>query len=96
MIIQIKNKVINALPFCLFKNQGRIQNSVKHLRRRFFAKKWSISRKTPLSCLARFWICLCSDWSQIATLLKVTLLHECFSHFLNCANGTKSRNTSHI
>ena len=25
------------------------------------------------------------------TLLKVTLLHQCFSRFLNCANGTKSR-----
>ena len=24
-----------------------------------------------------------------ATLLKVTLLHECFSHFLNYTNGTK-------
>ena len=28
--------------------------------------------------------------------LKVTLLHECFSRFLNCTNGTKSRNTSHM
>ena len=27
---------------------------------------------------------------------KVTLLHGCFSHFLNCTNGTKSRNASHI
>ena len=31
-----------------------------------------------------------------ATLLKVTLLHGCFSHFLNCTNGAKSRNASHI
>ena len=29
-------------------------------------------------------------------LLKVTLLHRCFSRFLNCTNGTKSRNASHI
>ena len=27
-------------------------------------------------------------------LLKVTLLHGCFSRFLNCTNGTKSRKTS--
>ena len=27
-----------------------------------------------------------------ATLLKVTLPHGCFSSFLNCTNGTKSRN----
>ena len=27
-----------------------------------------------------------------ATLLKVTLLHDCFSRLLNCTNGTKSRN----
>ena len=31
-----------------------------------------------------------------ATLLKVTLLHGCFSRFLNCTNGTKSRNASHV
>ena len=31
-----------------------------------------------------------------ATLLKVTLLIGCFSRFLNCTNGTKSRNASHI
>ena len=30
-----------------------------------------------------------------ATLLKLTLLHGCFSRFLNCTNGTKSRNASH-
>ena len=28
------------------------------------------------------------------TLLRVTLLHGCFSRFLNCKNGTKSRKTS--
>ena len=28
-----------------------------------------------------------------ATLLKVTLLHGCFSRFLNCTNGTKLRKT---
>ena len=27
-------------------------------------------------------------------LLKVTLLHGCFSRFLNCTNDTKSRNAS--
>ena len=26
----------------------------------------------------------------------LTLLHECFSRFLNCKNGTKSRKISHI
>ena len=31
-----------------------------------------------------------------ATLLKVTLFHGCFSHFLNCTNGTNLRNTSHL
>ena len=27
-----------------------------------------------------------------ATLLKLTLLHGCFSRLLNCTNGTKLRN----
>ena len=30
------------------------------------------------------------------TLLKVTLHHGCFSRFLNCTNGTKSRNASRM
>ena len=30
------------------------------------------------------------------TLLKVTILHGCFSRFLNCKNGAKLRNASHI
>ena len=29
-------------------------------------------------------------------LLKVTLLCGCFSHFLNCKNGTKSRIATYI
>ena len=33
----------------------------------------------------------------VSLLVKlVTLLHGCFSHFLNCTNGTKSRNAPHI
>ena len=31
-----------------------------------------------------------------STLLKVTLLHWCFSRFLNCTNRTKSRKASDI
>ena len=31
-----------------------------------------------------------------ATLPKLTPVHGCCSRFLNCTNGTKSRNTSHI
>ena len=33
---------------------------------------------------------------QPATLPKVTLLHGCFSRFLNRANGTKLRKASHL
>ena len=33
---------------------------------------------------------------QPATLLKVALLHGCFSRFLNCSNGTKSCKASRI
>ena len=31
-----------------------------------------------------------------ATLLKLTLVHGCFPRFLNCTNGTISRNTPHV
>ena len=33
---------------------------------------------------------------KLQALLKVTLLHGCFSCFLNCAHGTKSRNAPYI
>ena len=33
--------------------------------------------------------------AQPATLLKITLPHERFSSFLNCANGNKLRKASH-
>ena len=34
-------------------------------------------------------------FSEVADWLKLTLLHGCFSR-LNCTNGTKSRNASHL
>ena len=37
----------------------------------------------------------CASWYHLlkpATLLKLTLLHGCFSRFLNCTSGTKPRN----
>ena len=33
---------------------------------------------------------------QLATLLKVTILHGCFLRFLICTNSTKSRKASRI
>ena len=33
-------------------------------------------------------------WRSV-TLLKLTFLHGCFSRFLNCTNGNKSRNAPH-
>ena len=36
------------------------------------------------------------NFSKESTLLKLTLLHGCFSRFLNGTNGTKLRNASHI
>ena len=38
----------------------------------------------------------CHKYKKLAILLKVTLLRERFSLFLNCANGTKSSKASHI
>ena len=50
-------------------------------------------------CIARFGTtCTISKMCRLkpATLLKLTLLHGCFSRFLNCTNGTKSRNAPHM
>ena len=41
-------------------------------------------------------ILLNKDNLQTATLLKVTLLHGCFSHFLNFINDNNSRKVSHM
>ena len=35
-------------------------------------------------------------FSKVVGLLKATLLHGRFSRFLNCTNGTKLRETSHL
>ena len=35
-----------------------------------------------------------NNYGRLLVLLKVSLLHGCFSRFLNCTNGTKSRKTS--
>ena len=33
---------------------------------------------------------------EVLLLVKASLIHGCFSRFLNCTNGTKSHNASHI
>ena len=33
---------------------------------------------------------------KLQALLKVTILHGCFSYFLNCTNDTKSRSVTHL
>ena len=36
-------------------------------------------------------------WRSVTfSLLKITLLHECFLCFVNCTNGIKSRKASHV
>ena len=39
--------------------------------------------------------CVSVTFSKV-TGLKVTLLHRCFLHFLNCRNGTKFCKAPHI
>ena len=39
--------------------------------------------------------CRSVNFSKVAGL-KLTLLHGCFLHFLNCTNGTKSCNAPHF
>ena len=43
-------------------------------------------------CAIWYYLCNLKTW----TLLKTTLLHGCFSHFLTCTNGTKSCKASHM
>ena len=51
--------------------------------------------------LCAIWYNLCNlknvkNTLKPANLLKLTLLYGCFSRFLNCTNGTKSRNAPHL
>ena len=80
----------------------RIQNSK--------TAQWSQSFKFAEFPSFEYWrifVGRCAIWNvknshggvllSLATLLlKVTLLHGCFSRFLDCTNGTKLRNASHI
>lgn len=62
-------------------------------------KLWNYSRL--MSTLIWFKSCtltwpLIIIWDQPATLIKVSILHFCFSCFLNCANDNKSYKTPHV
>ena len=50
--------------------------------------QWKKREKTPKNTEN------CYLWLKLATLLKVALLHVCFSRFLNYRNGNKSRKAS--
>ena len=63
-----------------------------------------------LTCKPKLFVMRCAIWCHLynlktgkiqmeewpATLLKVTLLHGCFSRFWNCSNGTKLRKGTHL
>ena len=61
---------------------------------------WCIVRFSTMCTILKTWKTPMEEYYfcrlKPATLLKVTVLHGCFSRFLNCTNGTKSRNTPHI
>ena len=42
------------------------------------------------------YVVLCAIWSHSCNLKNAKNIHRCFSRFLNCAHGTKSRNASHM
>ena len=65
--------------------------------------------KMSQNCSDVIYVMRCAIWYRLydfkkhekqsqrsVTLLKVTLLHGCFSCFLNCTNVTKSGNASHV
>ena len=80
--VKICDILCNLVPFVQFKKSGKHQwRSVN------FSKVAGLNFKTLLKRYSKF---------KPATLLKVTLLHCCFSRFLNCTNGTRSRKTSHL
>ena len=64
----------------------------------------TIKKKPPLYVVrCAIWYHLCNSKNVknihggvLILVLKLTLLHGCFSRFLNCTNGTKLRNASHI
>ena len=71
-------------------------------------KLFSLSTKFPLAnfkikikvaqnlWFIHFWCVARFGSFKLATLLKLILLHGCFSRFLNCTNGTKLRNAPHL
>ena len=53
-----------------------------------------------MCCAIWYYLYNLKNWKNthrgVLLLRKVTLLHWCFSRFLNCANGVKSCNASHM
>ena len=98
--------IIFYLKFDIFLNSFSLQ-SINRLKK--LHTKSSVVLK---SWLQYIWNVLCNllpfaqfekrekqPWRSDAfstTLLKVTILHGCFSRFYNCTNSTKSRNASQV
>ena len=85
--------------FCEIKNLHETLTSLEIILTVLWCVTWAGTIYTILKTWKNPWRSV--TFSNIAgfypaTLLKVTLLHGCFSRFLNCTNGTKSRNASHV
>ena len=87
---------ILSRPYSLFKNWKQFPCSLylHNLRIQVFHNYYF------MKCVARFGTIFKkvknTHGGVILTLLKVTLLHGCFSRFINSTNDTKSRYASHI
>ena len=96
------NAVHNSATSCDVVGNDEMYDRLYHLKRVRLPR--IITTRDLMRCAARF-VTICTIYKREkhscrsvtfkpATLPKVTLLHGCFSCFLNCTNGTKSRNAS--
>ena len=80
----------DLVPFVQFKKRENTHGGVVILVKLQASTCNFTKSNTPPWVLSRFLNC-----TRPITSLKITLLHECFSSFLNCTNGTKSHKATH-
>ena len=79
-------------------NMAKREN-VQEGTRSAFSSRYICDALRDLASFVQFKKCEKQPWRSVTfptTLLKLTLLHRCFTRFLNCTNDTKSRNASYM
>ena len=94
VITQEKNTILVIFFDCFCYNSYAVLNYLFPLTS--ITYMWCVTRFGTICAIQKTWKTPMEECYKVAGLLKVTVVHGCFSRFLNCTHGIKSRKTSHV